>query len=47
MDRDRLAQEARRYVDESKIPWGEAPGRVELDEMRLNQLRALGYVVGQ
>jgi len=46
-DRDRLAQEARRHAEEAKIPWGEAPGRVELDEMRLNQLRALGYEVGR
>jgi len=46
-DRDRLEQEARRYVEDSKIPWGEAPGQVELDELRLNQLRALGYVVGR
>ena len=43
-DRDRLAQEARRHADEARIPWGEAPGRVELDELRLNQLRALGYL---
>jgi arylsulfatase A-like enzyme len=26
-------------------PWGEAPRNVELDEMELNQLRALGYVI--
>jgi len=46
-DRDRLAQEARRHVDEAKIPWGEAPGQVGIDELRLNQLRALGYDVGR
>ena len=46
-ERDRLAQEARSHVEQSKIPWGEAPSQIELDELRLNQLRALGYVVGQ
>jgi arylsulfatase A-like enzyme len=46
-ERERLAQEAREHVAQSKIPWGEAPGQVELDELRLNQLRALGYVVGR
>jgi hypothetical protein len=26
-------------------PWGTQAGEVELDEMRLNHLRALGYVI--
>jgi arylsulfatase A-like enzyme len=33
------------YAQSAKTPWGVAPGEVELDEMRLNHLRALGYVV--
>jgi arylsulfatase A-like enzyme len=44
-DRDRLAQEAKTHVESALIPWGKAPGAVQLDELRLNQLRALGYVV--
>lgn len=30
---------------EGTAPWGEEPTSVELDEMRLNHLRALGYVI--
>jgi arylsulfatase A-like enzyme len=44
-DRDRLAQAARSHFEGAKIPWGRPPDEVELDELRLNQLRALGYVV--
>jgi len=34
------------YVAEGKSsPWGVEPKTVELDEMRLNHLRALGYVI--
>ena len=44
-DRDRLSQEAKSHYEGAAIPWGKAPGQVELDELRLNQLRALGYVV--
>lgn len=33
-------------AEEGKAPWGVLPKTVELDEMRLNHLRALGYVVG-
>ena len=36
-----------RHRDDARAPWGEAPVEVELDEMRLNQLRALGYVIKQ
>ena len=32
---------------EGKSPWGVVPKTVELDEMRLNHLRALGYVEGR
>jgi arylsulfatase A-like enzyme len=34
-----------RYRDEARSPWGVAPEEVELDELRLNHLRALGYVI--
>ena len=33
------------YLENAKSPWGVAPREVELDEMRLEQLRALGYVI--
>jgi arylsulfatase A-like enzyme len=35
-----------RYTQGGPPPWGSGPGEAELDEMRLNQLRALGYVIG-
>jgi arylsulfatase A-like enzyme len=44
-ERDRLTAEAKRHVEGAAIPWGKEPGEVELDALRLNQLRALGYVV--
>jgi arylsulfatase A-like enzyme len=44
-ERDRLAAAAKSHFEGAAIPWGRAPGEVELDELRLNQLRALGYVV--
>jgi arylsulfatase A-like enzyme len=44
-DRDRLVKVATSHVEGATIPWGKPPGEVELDELRLNQLRALGYVV--
>src|SRR5262245_7969895 len=44
-DLDRLEQAAKVHVEGAAIPWGKAPGEVDLDELRLNQLRALGYVV--
>jgi hypothetical protein len=36
-----------RYQEEARSPWGVAPEEVELDELRLNHLRALGYVIKQ
>jgi arylsulfatase A-like enzyme len=33
------------YEKRDTAPWGKAPGVAELDEMRLNQLRALGYAI--
>ncbi|HEY5658492.1 MAG TPA: sulfatase [Myxococcota bacterium] len=35
----------REYEAKAKPAWGAAPGQVELDELRLNQLRALGYLI--
>ena len=35
-----------RYRSDSKPPWGVESPTVEVDELRLNQLRALGYRVG-
>jgi arylsulfatase A-like enzyme len=44
-DRDRLAAAIEGHMDGAAIPWGQEPAEVQLDELRLNQLRALGYVV--
>jgi len=41
----RLAQMARDYYENGRSAWGVEPKQVELDELRLNQLRALGYVI--
>jgi len=35
-----------RYLKSSRPPWGVESPRIEIDELRLNQLRALGYRVG-
>jgi len=35
-----------RYRSDSKPPWGVESPTIEVDELRLNQLRALGYRVG-
>jgi len=43
---DEMTARIDRYLSEAKPPWGVAPHIVELDEMRLNQLKALGYRVG-
>jgi arylsulfatase A-like enzyme len=44
-DATRLRKLADGYLSESNSPWGTAPATVELDDLRLNQLRALGYVI--
>ena len=41
----RLSELAQRYYEGGVNPWGVEPKRIELDELRLNQLRALGYIV--
>jgi arylsulfatase A-like enzyme len=33
------------YSEQAASPWGVAPPSIELDAMRLNHLRALGYVI--
>ena len=39
-----LREAARAYLEQDPMPpWGEAAPKIELDEMQLNQLRALGY----
>ncbi len=41
---ERLREAARSYLEvPTPAPWGSAVTRVEIDEMELNQLRALGY----
>ena len=35
-----------RYLKDSEPPWGVESPTIEVDELRLNQLRALGYRVG-
>jgi arylsulfatase A-like enzyme len=44
-DRERLAAVVTGHMQGASIPWGKEPAEVELDELRLNQLRALGYMV--
>jgi arylsulfatase A-like enzyme len=41
----RLRAIADAYLERNESPWGSQPAEVELDEMQLGQLRALGYVV--
>jgi arylsulfatase A-like enzyme len=43
----RLQALAEDYLDHGESPWGVETPEVELDELRLNQLRALGYVIKQ
>jgi len=41
----RLRTLADGYLQQSQSPWGKPPEKVEIDELRLNQLRALGYII--
>ena len=41
----RFRELGERYMADAKAPWGRQPAEVELDELQLNQLRALGYVI--
>jgi arylsulfatase A-like enzyme len=42
---ERLRALARGYLENSETPWGGETQTLEMDEMQLNQLRALGYAV--
>jgi len=42
---NRLRALARAYLESSPAPWGVETPSVELDEMQIHQLRALGYAV--
>ena len=42
---DALGEQATRFLEPKETVWGVAPTRVEIDEMELNQLRALGYQI--
>lgn len=42
---DELRGLAEAYVDPKPAPWGEGATSVEVDELQLNQLRALGYAI--
>lgn len=44
-DAQRLTGLAKGYIDGAEPPWGVEAKEVELDDLRLNQLRALGYVI--
>lgn len=44
-DGKRLLAIGRAQLEDAESPWGEQARQVELDEMRLNQLRALGYAL--
>ncbi|HVN37747.1 MAG TPA: sulfatase-like hydrolase/transferase, partial [Myxococcota bacterium] len=41
----RLRELAHAYLTTSPAPWAEQAGKLELNELELNQLRALGYAV--
>jgi arylsulfatase A-like enzyme len=42
---DELREAIRAYLASSAAPWGEAADALEMDEIQLNQLRALGYEI--
>ncbi|MBW2267716.1 MAG: sulfatase [Deltaproteobacteria bacterium] len=44
-DAERLLGIVREHSESAESPWGVDARQIELDEMRLNQLRALGYVL--
>ena len=41
-----MVERIHRYLKDSGPPWGVESPTIEVDELRLNQLRALGYRVG-
>jgi arylsulfatase A-like enzyme len=44
-DLERLRGLSEAYLAYDEAPWGERPDPLEMDEMQLNQLRALGYAI--
>ena len=42
---ERLEAQATAYLGAAESPWGAEPDHAEIDELQLNQLRALGYVI--
>lgn len=42
-----MVERADAYLEAAKPPWGVESPTVEIDELQLNQLRALGYKVGE
>jgi hypothetical protein len=42
---ERLRALADAYLNEAPAPWAKQTQTLELDELQLNQLRALGYAV--
>jgi arylsulfatase A-like enzyme len=40
-----LRAAAEGYLESARIPWGKDPAEIEIDAMKLEQLRALGYVI--
>jgi arylsulfatase A-like enzyme len=44
-DLERLRGIGKEFLEKSELPWGERPDPIEMDEMQLNQLRALGYAI--
>ena len=40
---ERLRSRVDRYLENARTPWSEKAPPLEIDEMQLNQLRALGY----
>lgn len=44
-DLERLREHGTAYLENAGTPWGDDPDPLEMDEMQLNQLRALGYAI--
>ena len=42
---ERLEAQAAAYLEAAKSPWGAEPDQTDLNDLQLNQLRALGYVI--
>jgi arylsulfatase A-like enzyme len=42
-----LRERAKRFLEPKESPWGVETPRVHIDEMKIHQLRALGYAIGK